>query len=122
MRLTNYHIDQERYAKCIEVSKRVRWDIDNDVTRGREFDFSQKFLPDGILQNQSAADVDYFLKLCNRSFTDDEVQRIKDGVLRGYRWQYIFSGVEHTRFQTLYQELTTEDQRQRVSAALATLT
>jgi hypothetical protein len=77
---------------------------------------------DGILQNQSAADVDYFLKLCNRSFTDDEVRRIKDGVLKAYRWQYIFSGVEHPRFQKLYKELTTEDQRQRVSAALATLT
>jgi len=77
---------------------------------------------DGILQNQSAADVDYFTKVCDRSFTDDEVQRIKDGVLKAYRWQYIFSGVEHPRFQTLYQELTTEDQRQRVSAALATLT
>ena len=76
---------------------------------------------DGILQNQSKADVDYFLKLCNRSFTDDEVQRIKDGVLRAYRWQYIFSGVEHPRFQKLYNELTTDEQRQRVSAALATL-
>ena len=50
MQLTNYHIDKERYAKCIEVSKRVRWDIDNDVICGREFDFSQKFLPDGISQ------------------------------------------------------------------------
>ena len=48
MKLSNYHIDKERYAKCIEVSKRVRWDIDNDIIRGREFDFSQKFLPDGI--------------------------------------------------------------------------
>ena len=77
---------------------------------------------DGILQNQSAADVDYFTQICDRSFIDDEVQRIKDAVLKAYRWQYIFSGVEHPRFQKLYQELTTEDQRQRVSAALATLT
>jgi len=38
----------ERYAKCIEVSKRVRWDIDGDVIRGRTFDFAQKFLPDGL--------------------------------------------------------------------------
>ena len=309
MQLKNYHIDQQSYAKCIEVSKRVRWDIDNDVIRGREFDFSQKFLPDGIskveqlqflnddekrllsqiqgrtyanmfgfverfitakvlettrdhwlgdqkalealirfsdeelkhqalfrriekmmadgmpegykflpdpdavaaavlknstwavlalileielftqehykqsiepeknlsdlykdiflfhwkeetthammdelewpredsklsaeerdhaideliaivadvdgiLQNQSAADVDYFTKVCDRSFTDDEVQRIKDGVLKAYRWQYIFSGVEHPRFQKLYNDLTTEDQRQHISAALATL-
>ena len=37
-----------RYAKCIEVSKRVRWDIERDVIRGREFDFDQKFLPDGL--------------------------------------------------------------------------
>ena len=37
-----------RYARCIEVSKRVRWDIDRDVIRGRRFDFRQKFLPDGL--------------------------------------------------------------------------
>ena len=309
MNLSSYRLDVDRYAKCIEVSKRVRWDIDQDVIRGRDFDFSQKFLPDGIskvdqldflnndekrllsqiqgrtyanmfgfverfitakvlettrdhwlgdqtalealirfsdeelkhqelfrrienmmadgmpdgymflpdpdtvaaavlknstwavlalileielftqehykqsiepeenlselykdiflfhwkeetthammdelewprehsklsaeerdraideliaivvdvdaiLQNQSAADADYFLKLCNRSFTDDDVQRIKDVILRAYRWQYIFSGVEHPRFQKLYKELTTEDQRQRIDAALTTL-
>jgi hypothetical protein len=40
--------DSQRYAKAIEVSKRIRWDIDRDVIRGREFDFSRKFLPDGI--------------------------------------------------------------------------
>ncbi|MGH8770108.1 MAG: hypothetical protein ACREV2_02865 [Burkholderiales bacterium] len=39
---------QPSYAKCIENSKRIRWDIDRDVIRGREFDFSSKFLPDGI--------------------------------------------------------------------------
>ena len=38
----------KRYAKCIEVSKRIRWDIDRDVIRGREFDLSHKFLPDGL--------------------------------------------------------------------------
>jgi len=37
-----------RYAKAIEVSKRIRWDIDKDVIRGRTFDFSKKFLPDGL--------------------------------------------------------------------------
>lgn len=31
-----------RYAKCIEVSKRIRWDIDRDVLRGRRFDFGKK--------------------------------------------------------------------------------
>jgi hypothetical protein len=41
-------IDTKRYAKCVEVSKRVRWDIDRDVIRGRQFDFAKKFLPDGL--------------------------------------------------------------------------
>ena len=38
----------DRYAKCIEVSKRIRWDIDRDVIRGRQFDVAKKFLPDGL--------------------------------------------------------------------------
>ncbi|HVE88496.1 MAG TPA: hypothetical protein VNA44_02245, partial [Burkholderiaceae bacterium] len=38
----------QRYAKCIEVSKRIRWDIDRDVIRGRQFDFNKKFMPDGL--------------------------------------------------------------------------
>jgi hypothetical protein len=38
----------QRYAKCIETSKRIRWDIDRDVIRGRRFDFGKKFLPDGL--------------------------------------------------------------------------
>ena len=38
----------QRYAKCIEASKRIRWDIDRDVIRGRQFDFDKKFLPDGL--------------------------------------------------------------------------
>ena len=29
----------QRYAKCIAASKRIRWDIDQDVIRGREFEF-----------------------------------------------------------------------------------
>ncbi|TMH11848.1 MAG: hypothetical protein E6H65_08235 [Betaproteobacteria bacterium] len=38
----------QRYAKCIEASKRIRWDIDRDVIRGRRFDFDKKFMPDGM--------------------------------------------------------------------------
>jgi hypothetical protein len=41
-------VDPKRYAKCIEVSKRIRWDIERDVLRGRRFDFSKKFLPDSL--------------------------------------------------------------------------
>jgi hypothetical protein len=45
---TQHTTDSSRYAKCIEVSKRIRWDTDRDVIRGRQFDFNKKFLPDGL--------------------------------------------------------------------------
>jgi hypothetical protein len=34
----------------VAVSKRVRWDIERDVIRGRSFDLAHKFLPDGLSQ------------------------------------------------------------------------
>jgi hypothetical protein len=40
--------DADRYARCVETSKRVRWDIDTDIIRGRRFDAADKFLPDGL--------------------------------------------------------------------------
>jgi hypothetical protein len=41
-------LDSSRYARCIEASKRIRWDIEADVIRGRHFDFTQRFLPEGL--------------------------------------------------------------------------
>ena len=41
-------VESKRYAKAVEVSKRIRWDIDRDVIKDREFDFTKKFLPDGL--------------------------------------------------------------------------
>src|ERR1700719_1734112 len=38
----------ERYARCIESSRQVRWDIDKDVIRGRRFDTAHRFLPYGL--------------------------------------------------------------------------
>ncbi len=76
---------------------------------------------DGILQAQGTADVEYFQKVCERSFNEKEIERINAGVLEAYRWQYIFSDVEHPRFRALFQRLTTEDQRQRINEALAPL-
>ncbi|HKU42701.1 MAG TPA: hypothetical protein VJR89_31295 [Polyangiales bacterium] len=37
-----------RYATSVANSRRIRWDIDKDVIRGRAFDFADHFLPDGL--------------------------------------------------------------------------
>jgi hypothetical protein len=42
------HQEIDRYARCIENSKRIRWDIDRDVIRGRSFDFARSSCPDGL--------------------------------------------------------------------------
>ena len=54
----------QRYASAVEVSKRVRFDIDRDVIRGRQFDFNKKFLPDGL----SRIDALPFLQPAERRF------------------------------------------------------
>ena len=45
--ISNIRDSSDRYARCIQTSKRVRWDIE-DVIRGRKFDTAHKFLPDGL--------------------------------------------------------------------------
>ena len=39
---------ESRYASCLRASKKVRWDIDDDVIRGRTLDTSMDFLPAGL--------------------------------------------------------------------------
>jgi len=76
---------------------------------------------DGILRKQSDSDARYFFGNTGRSFSEDQIARVKNTLLDAYRWQYIFSGVEHPRFQELFGRLTTEAQRERVAGALAPL-
>jgi hypothetical protein len=73
---------------------------------------------DSLLQAQSKADVDYFLKVRNPRLGKGEIDRIRDGVLKAYRWQYIFSGTEHPRFKTVLGSLITEAQGKRINNAL----
>lgn len=70
-----------RYAKVIEVSKRVRWDIERDVFRGRQFDFSRTFLLSG-------------LSLVNElTFLSADDKRLL-GQVQGRTYAYIFGLVE----------------------------
>jgi len=73
---------------------------------------------DGILQVQSAADADYFLRICGRAFGRDEVEKIRATFLAAYRWQYIVSGVQG-RFSEVLGRLITPAQFERIGAALA---
>lgn len=45
---TQVSASSDRYAKVIEVSKRVRWEIERDLIRGRRFDYTKNFLPSGL--------------------------------------------------------------------------
>jgi hypothetical protein len=74
-------ITTNRYAKVIEVSQRVRWDIERDVIRGRTFDFMKTFLPPGLTL---VRDLD---------FLDAGEQRLYSQV-QGRTYAYIFGLVE----------------------------
>ena len=79
--VSQHSTDSARYAKCVEVSKRVRWDIDRDVIRGRSFDFSRKFLPDGLS------------KVAQLPFLDADGQRLFSQ-LQGRTYANMFALVE----------------------------
>jgi hypothetical protein len=74
---------------------------------------------DGILQAQSAADVEYFARIASREYSAEEVANIKSVVLGAYRWQYIITGVRHPHFRKLLASMTTPAQMERIQAALA---
>jgi hypothetical protein len=69
------------YARCVKLSKRAEWQIDRDLLRGRTFDFSRKFLPDG-------------LSLVDRlSFLSADEARLMSQI-QGRTYAYIFGLVE----------------------------
>ncbi len=74
---------------------------------------------DGILQAQSQADADYFIRNVGRSLTAEEVTQTEATLLAAYRWQYIISGVQHPHFGRLLASMTTPAQMSRIQAALA---
>jgi len=70
-----------RYERCIKASKAVRWDIDADVIRGRSFDRSEKYLPDGLTL------IDGFTTL-----SEDEKRFVSQ--IQGLTYAHIFGLVE----------------------------
>ena len=70
-----------QYAKVIEVSKRVRWEIERDVIKGRHFHFGNKFLPDGLTR-------------LNRSSLTNPAERRLMSQIQGRTYANIFGLVE----------------------------
>src|SRR5208283_3067453 len=71
----SYTIPTERFARCIAASKRVRWDIETDVIRGRHFHRANKFLPDGLTLAQrldflSPGERVYFSQVQGRTYAN----------------------------------------------------
>jgi hypothetical protein len=71
----------DRYAQIVRSSKKAEWQIDRDLLQDRSFDFSRKFLPDGL----SRIDRLTFL-------TADEARLLSQ--IQGRTYAYIFGLVE----------------------------
>jgi hypothetical protein len=70
-----------RYARVVASSKKAEWQIDRDLIRGRDFDFSRKFLPDRLSQ------IDRL-----RFLTEAEARLLSQ--VQGRTYAYIFGLVE----------------------------
>ncbi|MNO47436.1 hypothetical protein D3C76_377520 [compost metagenome] len=70
-----------RYAQIVRSSKKAEWQIDRDLLRDRHFDFSRKFLPDGLSQIERLT----FL-------TADEARLLSQ--IQGRTYAYLFGLVE----------------------------
>lgn len=76
---------------------------------------------DGILQAQAEADAGYFFANASGRSGPAEAPRIRAGMLRAYRWQFILSGAQHPRFGALLGRLITPEQGARIGRALTPL-
>lgn len=76
---------------------------------------------DNILQAQSSHDTGYFVSNCSRAFATEERNNIEATFLSAYRWQYILSGVQQTRFAEVLGTMINNEQSKRVMSALSTI-
>jgi hypothetical protein len=65
---------------------------------------------DGILRAQSTEDARYFVETAGRPFSAEESDRLKTGLLKAYRWQFILSGAEQPHFLKVLGSLVNQAQ------------
>ena len=77
----NMAINENKYRQCMQRSRRIFWDIDDDVICGRELSAEENFLPAGL----TLAEKLHFL---------DGADRRLFGQVQGRSYAYIFGLVE----------------------------
>lgn len=94
------HDNTEQYEKCLQTSKRINWDIEKDVIRGRKLDFSKVFLPDGLSQ------------VSNIQFLSDNERKLLSQI-QGRTYANVFGLVERficTKMLEISQDYMLDDQ------------
>jgi hypothetical protein len=119
-----YHWKEESQHAILDQLEWVRHD--SGLTSEKRDQAVDEFIElvaavDGILQVQAKADAGYFAAKCGRAVGEAEARAIEAAFLKAYRWQYIHSGAQHPHFGKVLSSLITEDQGQRIQAALGTL-
>jgi hypothetical protein len=119
-----YHWKEESQHAILDELELMR--IDAELTadqRDRGVDELIQLVAavDGILKAQASADSRYFVATCGRPVDETEAGLIDASFLKAYRWQYIHSGAQHQRFGSVLSSLITDQQLERIQAALATL-
>jgi hypothetical protein len=119
-----YHWKEESQHAILDELELIR--IDRKISAEHRENAVNQFIElvgavDGILQQQSADDADYFAETCGRRLSSEERERLQTGLLRAYRWQYILSGAQHPHFIKVLTSLITGAQTERIQAALAPL-
>jgi hypothetical protein len=119
-----YHWKEEAQHAIVDELEWVRHDL--GLTPEKRHQAVDEFVEliaavDGILRTQSKADAGYFAATCGRAVDQVEARAIEAAFLKAYRWQYIYSGAQHPHFGKVLSGLITENQGQRIQAALATL-
>jgi hypothetical protein len=74
---------------------------------------------DAILQAQSVTDARFFASFCQRQLSPAERTSVQALILKAYRWQFIVSGLQQSRFNAVLTNLITSAQQERIGAALA---
>jgi hypothetical protein len=119
-----FHWKEESQHAILDELELVRHDSEvSETQRDRAIDEFIELVAavDGILQAQAKADAAYFAGTCGRPVSEAESRDIETAFLKSYRWQYIHSGAQQPHFAKVLSGLITQEQGQRIQAALATL-